>query len=64
MKEINRVRYEPGDVAVIRPRSSPADVESLLSLMGWGNIADQPFVIKPRFLGTNRLHDRDGVLHV
>jgi sulfite reductase alpha subunit-like flavoprotein len=55
--EINRVRYEPGDVAVIHPRSSSADVESLLSLMGWGNIADLPFAIKSRFLGTYKLRD-------
>ncbi|TDL14869.1 riboflavin synthase domain-like protein [Rickenella mellea] len=41
------IQYAPGDVAVIQPLASPQDVESFLTIMGWGNIADETFTILP-----------------
>ena len=46
-------RYEPGDVAVIHPQAASVDVESFLSSIGWGNIADDPLTIEPRFSGIS-----------
>ena len=54
-------RYDPGDVAVIHPVASFTDVQTFLSLMGWGDISDIPFSIEqnmfgalsPRFLFNN-----------
>ncbi|KAG5459526.1 MAG: hypothetical protein BJ554DRAFT_62 [Olpidium bornovanus] len=39
--------YEPGDVAVIQPRNLPNDVENLLRVLGWLEIADVPIQILP-----------------
>lgn len=38
--------YNPGDVAIIHPISSTLEVESFLTMMGWGNIADQGITIE------------------
>ncbi|KAF9463400.1 hypothetical protein BDZ94DRAFT_1164084 [Collybia nuda] len=40
------ILFNPGDVAVIHPVASSDAVESFMSTMNWGNIADQPFVIR------------------
>ncbi|TFK69170.1 riboflavin synthase domain-like protein [Pluteus cervinus] len=40
------ISYRPGDIAVIHPEASPADVETFLTRMGWGNFADDTFVIQ------------------
>ncbi|KAI9803045.1 MAG: NAPDH-dependent diflavin reductase [Phylliscum demangeonii] len=37
--------YQPGDVLAIFPKNFPQDVDSLLSLMDWGDIADKPIRI-------------------
>ncbi|KAG8996376.1 NAPDH-dependent diflavin reductase [Tulasnella sp. JGI-2019a] len=37
------LRYEPGDVAVLYPSNDPADVDWLISRMGWASVADQSF---------------------
>ncbi|KAH8996771.1 riboflavin synthase domain-like protein [Lactarius akahatsu] len=34
--------YDPGDVAVVHPKASLADVDSFLVTMGWSNVADDP----------------------
>ncbi|RDX49050.1 riboflavin synthase domain-like protein [Lentinus brumalis] len=39
------VQYEPGDVAVIHPEASSADVESFLACVGYANTADDPVEI-------------------
>lgn len=35
--------YKPGDVLTIYPKNFPEDVQALIDLMGWGDVADQPF---------------------
>ncbi|KAI0363943.1 riboflavin synthase domain-like protein [Pilatotrama ljubarskyi] len=40
------IQYSPGDVAVIHPEAISADVESLLSSIGFANTADDPIEIK------------------
>ncbi|KAI0705984.1 riboflavin synthase domain-like protein [Cerioporus squamosus] len=40
------VQYEPGDVAVIHPEATPADVESFLACIGYANTADDPVEIQ------------------
>ncbi|KAI0391060.1 riboflavin synthase domain-like protein [Xylariaceae sp. FL0594] len=40
----SRLDYSPGDVAVIYPKNFPQDVQALIDLMGWGDVADKPFV--------------------
>ncbi|KAH6904457.1 hypothetical protein BKA70DRAFT_1296764 [Coprinopsis sp. MPI-PUGE-AT-0042] len=44
----DEVRYEPGDVAVIHPVASQADVDSFLEVMDWTRIADEPVKIIPQ----------------
>ncbi|KAI0106263.1 hypothetical protein GGR51DRAFT_518440 [Nemania sp. FL0031] len=34
---------EPGDVAVIYPKNFTQDVQVLIDIMGWGDVADKPF---------------------
>ncbi|KAL0952815.1 hypothetical protein HGRIS_007040 [Hohenbuehelia grisea] len=46
------IRYSPGDVAVIHPIASALDVEEFLTLMGWGNTADDCFDIEPNVTET------------
>ncbi|KAI8633431.1 riboflavin synthase domain-like protein [Xylariaceae sp. FL1651] len=36
--------YEPGDVAVIYPKNFLQDVQALIDLMDWGEVADKPFI--------------------
>ncbi|KAI3614119.1 nadph dependent diflavin oxidoreductase 1 [Moniliophthora roreri] len=40
------ITYEPGDVAIIHPRTNPDQVEEFLSSMSWGNISDTIFEIE------------------
>ncbi|KAI2473020.1 riboflavin synthase domain-like protein [Annulohypoxylon bovei var. microspora] len=35
--------YVPGDAVVIYPKNFPADVQALIDLMGWQDVADFPF---------------------
>ncbi|RYO99089.1 hypothetical protein DL764_006916 [Monosporascus ibericus] len=35
--------YKPGDVLTIFPKNFPEDVQALIDLMGWGEVADLPF---------------------
>ncbi|KAI1824184.1 riboflavin synthase domain-like protein [Xylaria intraflava] len=39
---LQQLSYKPGDVAVIYPKNFAQDVQALIDLMGWGNIANQP----------------------
>ncbi|KAJ2984920.1 hypothetical protein NUW58_g5810 [Xylaria curta] len=45
-----RLMFSPGDVAVIYPKNFPQDVQALIDLMGWGDVADQPFQHVPQGL--------------
>ncbi|KAG8749474.1 NAPDH-dependent diflavin reductase [Ceratobasidium sp. 428] len=40
-------QYEPGDVAILYPENSSADVETLLRRLGWGKDADDPIYVSP-----------------
>ncbi|KAI1113163.1 riboflavin synthase domain-like protein [Nemania sp. NC0429] len=40
---VENIRPEPGDVAVIYPKNFHRDVQALIDLMGWGDVADKPF---------------------
>lgn len=42
-KDVIEPFYTPGDVLTIYPKNFPEDVEALIDLMGWGEVADQPF---------------------
>ncbi|GAB5591386.1 NAPDH-dependent diflavin reductase [Umbelopsis nana] len=37
--------YEPGDVAVIRPKNLPNEVDAFLEYMNWSDLADEKIVI-------------------
>ncbi|KAI1302506.1 hypothetical protein F5Y03DRAFT_361745 [Xylaria venustula] len=37
---VQRLSYRPGDVARIYPKNFPSDVQTLIDLMGWGDVAD------------------------
>ncbi|RWA08402.1 hypothetical protein EKO27_g6706 [Xylaria grammica] len=41
--EAEQLFYDPGDVAVIYPKNFPRDVQALIDLMDWGDVADKPF---------------------
>ncbi|KAK7029516.1 NAPDH-dependent diflavin reductase [Paramarasmius palmivorus] len=41
----DNIVYEPGDVAIIHPRTNPDQVEEFLSSLGWGNVADTVFEV-------------------
>ncbi|KAI1435669.1 riboflavin synthase domain-like protein [Xylaria sp. CBS 124048] len=41
--KVQPLTYRPGDVAVIYPKNFAQDVQTLIDLMGWGDVADQPF---------------------
>ncbi|KAH9904122.1 riboflavin synthase domain-like protein [Xylariomycetidae sp. FL2044] len=45
---LSTLGYEPGDVAVIYPKNFPRDVQTLIDLMGWQDVADKPFMHKSR----------------
>jgi sulfite reductase alpha subunit-like flavoprotein len=47
----NTLTYAAGDVMNIRPENLPADVENLLELLGYADIADTPLIITPRSSG-------------
>lgn len=47
LKANNNIRYEPGDVAVLYPENSPADVETLLRRLRWEEDADSPICVTP-----------------
>lgn len=36
--------YNPGDTLVLYPKNFPADVQALIDLMDWNDVADKPFV--------------------
>lgn len=42
-EELIEPYYKPGDVLTIYPLNFPADVQALIDLMGWGDVADEPF---------------------
>jgi len=44
--------YEPGDVAVIHPMASLTDVQTFLRVMGWEDIADEPFAVEQTMFGA------------
>ncbi|KAI0598341.1 riboflavin synthase domain-like protein [Biscogniauxia sp. FL1348] len=41
--EMEEFLYVPGDVIVLYPKNFPEDVQALIDLMGWNDVADQPF---------------------
>ncbi|KAI1102265.1 riboflavin synthase domain-like protein [Jackrogersella minutella] len=41
--ELGLFSYVPGDAVVIYPKNFPADVQALIDLMGWQDVADLPF---------------------
>src|SRR5438034_230911 len=41
------IPYVPGDIVCITPRNFAADVDSLISLMGWADQADTPLCFVP-----------------
>ncbi|KAG8687241.1 NAPDH-dependent diflavin reductase [Ceratobasidium sp. 394] len=47
LKADGDVKYEPGDVAVLYPENSPADVDTLLRRLGWDKDADNPIYVVP-----------------
>ncbi|KAI1076820.1 riboflavin synthase domain-like protein [Whalleya microplaca] len=40
--------YAPGDVVVLYPKNFPRDVQTLIDLMDWQDVADQPFKHHPK----------------
>ncbi|KAI0014472.1 riboflavin synthase domain-like protein [Xylariaceae sp. FL0662B] len=43
MKEEDKFTYAPGDTVVIYPKNFPKDVQTLIDLMGWQDVADKRF---------------------
>lgn len=41
------VSYVPGDMIAITPKSSSADIQTLIDLMGWNDQADRPISLVP-----------------
>ncbi|KAI0915055.1 hypothetical protein F4823DRAFT_570710 [Ustulina deusta] len=41
--KVDRLVYKPGDVAVIYPKNFAPDVQALIDLMRWGDVADKQF---------------------
>ncbi|KAI0541213.1 hypothetical protein GGR58DRAFT_457301 [Xylaria digitata] len=41
--KVLRLSYKPGDVAIIYPKNFSQDVQALIDLMGWSDVADKPF---------------------
>ena len=48
--------YEPGDVLTIFPKNFPQDVDHMISLMGWSDVADAPL----RYVSTRPSVDISG----
>ncbi|KAI1416710.1 riboflavin synthase domain-like protein [Hypoxylon sp. FL1857] len=46
--ELGLLSYVPGDAVVIHPKNFPADVQALIDLMGWQDVADLPFEHRAR----------------
>lgn len=46
-------RHDPGDVAVIHPHAAADDVNALLDIMDWSEIADGPFKIERNMCGRS-----------
>ncbi|KAI1632246.1 riboflavin synthase domain-like protein [Biscogniauxia mediterranea] len=40
---VNAFAFVPGDIIVLYPKNFPEDVQALIDLMGWGDVADKPF---------------------
>ncbi|OTA63589.1 riboflavin synthase domain-like protein [Hypoxylon sp. EC38] len=49
--ELGLFSYVPGDAVVIYPKNFPADVQGLIDLMGWQDVADLPFEHRARHTG-------------
>ncbi|KAG8779247.1 NAPDH-dependent diflavin reductase [Ceratobasidium sp. 428] len=47
LKADGDIKYEPGDVAILYPKNSSADVETLLRRLEWDNDADDPIYVSP-----------------
>ncbi|KAK8079792.1 NADPH-dependent diflavin oxidoreductase 1 [Apiospora hydei] len=45
--------YNPGDTLILYPKNFPADVQALIDLMDWNDVADKPFV--------HYSHRKDGI---
>lgn len=43
----DQVSYGPGDMIMITPKNFPADVDMLLNMMGWTDVADKPIEFVP-----------------
>ncbi|KAJ5523517.1 hypothetical protein N7513_013061 [Penicillium frequentans] len=41
------VSYAPGDMIAITPKTSPTDVQNLLDITGWNDVADRPIALVP-----------------
>ncbi|KAI1197911.1 riboflavin synthase domain-like protein [Nemania serpens] len=41
---VENLRPKPGDTAVIYPKNFSRDVQALIDLMGWGDVANSPFL--------------------
>lgn len=48
--------YEPGDVAVIRPKNLPNEVDAFLEYMGWLDLADERLIVHPNSEGSTLFH--------
>lgn len=49
------VRYEPGDVFLIQPQNAVEDVQSMLKMMEWEDVADQQITFAPTNQNTKDL---------
>ncbi|KAK7956940.1 flavodoxin [Apiospora aurea] len=45
--------YNPGDTLILYPKNFPADVQALIDLMDWNDVADKPF--------AHYSHRKDGI---
>jgi sulfite reductase alpha subunit-like flavoprotein len=43
----NVALYAPGDVAVIRPKNLPSEVDAFLEYMNWTELADEQIIVRP-----------------
>ncbi|CAG8555508.1 7172_t:CDS:2 [Racocetra fulgida] len=46
-------KYNPGDVAVIRPKNLPEDVDEFIKLMNLSDVADDTFILVPNDEGCS-----------
>jgi sulfite reductase alpha subunit-like flavoprotein len=47
--------YEPGDVAVIRPKNLPNEVDAFLEYMGWLDLSEELLIVHPNSEGNSSL---------